>query len=108
MLFVSLCTLRPGAYATATKKRLSWRHEGLKIVSEYWLATNHPAVIITTEGDDPTPVFQTIAEWSDVFDVQTYPAITGEQGVAMASAALAAHGVAIPAGAPAPGARVGV
>lgn len=108
MLFVSLCNLRPGAYVAATRKRLDWRHEGLKIVSEYWLATEHPAVIITTEGDDPTPIFRASAEWSDVFDTQTYPAITGEQGVAMSLAARAAHGVAAPAGASTPGPRVGV
>ena len=61
--FVALCYLRPGAHAAATKQRLDWRREELRIVSEYWLATELPAVIITTEGDDLSPVFGASAEW---------------------------------------------
>ena len=99
MLFVTLCTVRPGTTETAMRRRLEWRPpEGVKLVSEYWLPTDSPRVIITLEGNDPRQIFQGQSGWDDIFEMKTFPAITGEQGLEMSRAMLAERGVAAPAG----------
>ena len=99
MLFVSLFTSRPGTTQAAVRRRLEWKPpEGAKQIAEYWLPSNDPAVIVITEADDMTQIFNVDIEWSEFFDIRTFPAITSEQGLEMSRAMMAARGVAAPAG----------
>lgn len=90
MLFVTLCSARPGVSETSMRRRLDWRPpEGTKIIGEYWLPTSDPRVIIAMESDDPLKIFEGQAGWDDVYEMKTYPAVTGELGLQMARAMLA-------------------
>ena len=97
MLFVTLCTARPGASEAAMKRRLGWRvPKGSRIVAEFWLPTMDPRVVIAMETDDPATIFEGQSEWDDIYEMKTFPAVTGEYGLQMARAMLAEHGAATP------------
>lgn len=82
MLFVTLFNARPGTALESTRRRLEWENpEGVKVLSEYWLPTNSPRVVIVTEADDMTKVMDTHMAWDAYFDMQTFPAITAEEGM---------------------------
>lgn len=82
MLFVTLCNLRPGTSPLeGARRRADWTPpEGAKIVAEYWLTTNNPAVIMVVETDDAKTFFESRAYWTEIFDLQSYAAVTGEEG----------------------------
>lgn len=86
MLFVSLMTAKPGATAAARRaRRLEWKYpEGMRVVAEYWLATEDPRVVLVSEADDPAVIFQAIGDWDDVFTIDVFPAVTAEEGIASA------------------------
>lgn len=86
MLFVTLCNLRPGSPAMeGARRRADWTPpEGMKIVAEYWLTTNRPAVIVIVETNDAKTFFESRAQWSDIFDMESFGAVTGEEGAALA------------------------
>lgn len=84
MLFVTLCTARPGVSEDSMRRRLEWRPpKGTKIVGEYWLPTSDPRVVIAMESDDPSQIFEGQMGWDDVYEMKTYPAVTGEVGLQM-------------------------
>lgn len=66
-------------------RRMQWEYpEGIQLVAEYWLQTNDPDVITIFEADSVAPIMVMTAEWGDVFDVTVVPAVTLEEGLALA------------------------
>lgn len=83
MLFVSLMRLREGKMQSAMAQRMQWEYpEGIKLVGEYWLATNDPKVISIYEADNPDSVNDLQVTWDDAFDIKIFPATTAEEGMA--------------------------
>ena len=62
----------------------------MKVLGEYWLTTDHPKVVFISEADDPAAMLNMIAEWDDVFEIDVFPAVTAEEGIANARRRLAA------------------
>ncbi len=95
MLFVSFMTPKPPSTSNErTKRRLDWKYpEQMRVIAEYWLADEHPQVVLISEGDDAATMIQAINQWDDMFDIKVVPAIHAEAGLAgareMFSAAVA-------------------
>ena len=86
MLFVALLTLvRPGAtFQEGGARRLQWQYpEGLNVIAEYWLETDSPRVIVIMEADNMAPLGQMRMDWGDLFEIEVFPAMTGEEGMEM-------------------------
>ena len=62
-----------------------WAHPDDGEIAEYWLQGTDPSVITVFEADSNEAVFAMTAAWSDVFDIDVVPAVTGEQGLALAA-----------------------
>ena len=85
MLFVALLTVRPGAtFQEGGARRLQWKYpEGLNVIAEYWLETDSPRVIVIMEADSIAPLGQMRMDWGDLFEIEVFPAVTGEEGMEM-------------------------
>jgi len=87
MLFVATMNVKPGAPGPKERiaRRAQWKYpEGVKVIGEYWLQ-GKPAVISICEVDNIAPIIAMTAEWGDVFDINVFPAVTAEEGLALAS-----------------------
>ncbi len=85
MLFVSLGSVRAGTDRERIARRTQWSYPpGLKMVAEYWLQTDNPKIVTIAEADDVGAIFAATAAWDDVFSFTVVPAVTAEQGLAMA------------------------
>jgi hypothetical protein len=85
MLFVALLKAKGGTIAERTTHRAGWQYpEGVKPVAEYWLQTGDPGVISVFEAESIEPIMAITTEWGDEFDITVVPAITGEEGLALA------------------------
>ena len=87
MLFVTLCTPKPTTtMAEVLKQRARWTPpEGRKPIGEYWLMTSNPSVIIISEADNIAPIMAASMPWMDMFNMTIVPAVTGEEGLKLAS-----------------------
>ena len=86
MLFVALLTVTGGTAEERIARRAEWQYpEGTRPVAEYWLQGTNPSVISVFEADSNEAVFALTVAWSDVFDIDVVPALTGEQGLALAA-----------------------
>lgn len=95
MLFVTLGNRHPDIFEEAMRRRVDWKPaEDLHIVAEYWLPTAKPALIVVSEAESFIPVFKALADWQDLFDLQTYPVVTADEGLEMAREKLAQHALA--------------
>ena len=92
MLFVALMKAKAGStILSRTERRLDWAYpEGAKVIGEYWLTTDDPNVVTVVEANDVGLVFDAIRQWDDVFDIEVYPAVTAEFGIARARQQFAA------------------
>ena len=83
MLFVALLTVvRPAA--TFQEGGLQWQYpEGLNVIAEYWLETDSPRVIAIMEADSMALIGQIRMDWGDMFEIEVFPAMTGEEGMEM-------------------------
>jgi hypothetical protein len=82
MLYVSL--LRPLDATTREKARLraKWQPpEGVKQVAEYWLHSGEVAVVYVFETESAAALLAMRTYWSDLYEIDTVPAITGEEGM---------------------------
>jgi hypothetical protein len=85
MLFVALLKAREGTVKSRIAHRAGWQYpEGVKPVAEYWLQTGDPGVISVFEAESIEPIMAITTEWGDEFDITVVPAITGEEGLALA------------------------
>jgi hypothetical protein len=58
-------------------------------MSDYWLETEEPRVVAVVEAQSMDPFGQIRMDWGDLFEIEVYPAVTGEQGGEMLRQAMA-------------------
>lgn len=85
MLFVTLLTLKDGLTRQqiddASQRRARWKYPSdITLVGEYWIPGT-PNVICVFEAESVAPIIQVNHAWADVFDAQTHPAVTGDDGL---------------------------
>ena len=85
MLFVNLMTLKPHLTRQqidqASQRRARWRvPNGLELVAEYWIQGS-PQVISIVDAESVGPVLAANYPWTDVFDIETHPAMSVEDGL---------------------------
>jgi hypothetical protein len=90
MLFVALLGNRAGGtFQEGVSRRLQWEYpEGVKVLGEYWLETEDPRVIAVMEAESMEAFGQIRMDWGDMFGIEVFPAVTGEQGMEMARQAM--------------------
>jgi hypothetical protein len=82
MLFVSLLRPIDGSSKEHAALRAKWQPpEGVKQVAEYWLHSGEVSVIYVFETDSPAALLAMRTYWSDSYEIDTVPAITGEDGM---------------------------
>ena len=86
MLFCwSLWKARPGKSKEATARRLDWQWpEGIRVIGEYWPQAAYPSLASIPKADSVVPIVASTAAGDDVFEITVFPAITAEEGMAMA------------------------
>ena len=95
MLFVALFTTRGGGtFQEGTTRRLQWQvPEGGNVLAEYWLETEAPRVVVIFETQSMDAFGQIRMDWGDMFEIEVFPAVTGEQGMEMARQAMSGRAV---------------
>jgi hypothetical protein len=90
MLFVVLLKNRAeGTFQEGVARRMQWNYpEGVKVLGEYWLETEAPRVIAVMEAESMDAFGQIRMDWGDMFEIEVFPAVTGEQGMEMARQAM--------------------
>ncbi len=90
MLFVAL--LKPRGTTTfqeGVARRLQWDYpQGVRVLGEYWLETESPRVVSIMEADGMEAFGQIRMHWNEMFEIEVFPAVTGEQGMEMARQAM--------------------
>ena len=85
MLFIGLLKGTVGTPKERIARRVQWQYpEGIQLVAEYWPQTSDPVVVTIFETENVAPIAAVVTEWSDVFDISVFPAITAEEGLEMA------------------------
>ena len=94
MLFVILLSARPGtALQEGGARRLQWQYpEGLNLIDEYWLETENPRVIAVVEAESTAPFAAVRMDWGELFEIEVFPAVTGEEGMEMLREAMSEQG----------------
>jgi len=85
MLFVTLMTykthLNRQQIDEASQRRAKWSYPpGLELVAEYWVQGS-PQVISIIEAEEIGSVLAVNYTWADVFDINTHPALTANEGL---------------------------
>ncbi len=90
MLFVALLKVRGTAtFQEGVARRLHWDYpEGVRVLGEYWLETESPRVVSVMEAEGMEAFGQIRMHWGDMFEIEVFPAVTGEQGMEMARRAM--------------------
>ena len=57
-------------------------------MAEYWLETEAPRVIAVMEAESMDAFGQIRMDWGDMFEIEVFPALTGEQRMEMAKQAM--------------------
>jgi hypothetical protein len=87
MLFVSFLTPVGGTPKERTARRLEWNYpEDVRLVGEYWLQSSDPSAIVIFEADNILAMEKSRVYWGDLFDINTVPAMAGEEGMAFVRA----------------------
>ena len=85
MLFVTMMTykthLTRQQIDEASQRRARWTYPvGLELIAEYWVQGS-PQVITIVEAEDIGPVLAANYTWADVYDINTHPARTVNDGL---------------------------
>lgn len=85
MLFINLMTLKPHLTRQeidqVSQRRARWRApNGLDLVAEYWVQGS-PQVISIVSAESVGPVHAANYPWTDVFDIETHPAMPVEEAL---------------------------
>ncbi len=84
---------RPGTLQERSARRVQWQPpEGVSIVAEYWFPTDDPSVVAIVEAEDVGAVTPLRMTWDDLFDMDIFPVLTGEEGLEMLRQRMAAQG----------------
>ncbi len=63
-------------------RRTTWSYpSGIRLIAEYWPMASDMQVITIFSADEIGAVWELVAEWEDVFDVDVSPAISAEDGL---------------------------
>ena len=86
MDYVARLTFRSASSAqdrdAALARRASWKYPaGIQVLAEYWPLADDLQVVAIFSADDIGPVWELVAEWDDVFDVDVSPAVSAEEGL---------------------------
>ena len=66
----------------ALMRRATWNYpSGIQVVAEYWPMAADIQVVTIFSADDIAAVWELVAEWEDVFDIDVSPAISAEDGL---------------------------
>jgi hypothetical protein len=95
MLFVALLKNRAaGTFQEGVARRMQWDYpEGANVLAEYWLETEAPRVVAVIEAENVSVFGQIRMDWGDMFEIEVFPAVTGEQGMEMARRAMSGQAV---------------
>jgi hypothetical protein len=90
MLFVALLKNRAaGTFQEGVARRMQWDYpEEANVLAEYWLETEAPRVIAVMEAENMDVFGQIRMDWGDMFEIEVFPALTGEQGMEMSRQAM--------------------
>ena len=85
MLFVTMMTykthLTRQQIDEASQHRARWTYPvGLELIAEYWVQGS-PQVITIVDAEDIGPVLAANYTWADVYDINTHPALTVNDGL---------------------------
>ena len=85
MLFVSLMSykthLTRQQIDEASQRRARWTYPvGLQLIAEYWVQGS-PQVISIVEAEEIGPVLSANYTWADIYDINTHPALTVNDGL---------------------------
>ena len=96
MLFVALLKTRgTTTFQEGVARRMRWDYpEGVRVLSEYWLETESPRVVSIMEADGMDAFGQIRMHWNEMFEIEVFPAVTGEQGMEMARQAMSGQATA--------------
>ena len=73
---------------------MQWDYpEGANVLAEYWLETEAPRVVSIVEAESMDVFGQIRMAWGDMFEIEVFPALTGEQGMEMARQAMSGQAV---------------
>ena len=93
MLLVSIAKVKAGTESERLKRRAQWKYpEGMRVLAEYWPIGSEYAAITIAEVDDIAAAMASVVAWNDVFDLTITPAITAEEGLAVAQRLLKSGG----------------
>ena len=63
-------------------RRAGWDYpSGIRVVAEYWPMAADIQVVTIFSADDIAAVWELVAEWEDVFDIDISPAISADDGL---------------------------
>ena len=62
------------------------------MLAEYWLETDSSRVVAVMEAQSMTPFGAIRMHWGDLFGIEVFLAMTGEQGMEMLRQAMAQQG----------------
>ena len=66
----------------ALARRTTWDYPaGVRVIAEYWPMAADIQVVTIFSSDDIAAVWELVAEWEDVFDIDVSPAISAEEGL---------------------------
>jgi hypothetical protein len=66
----------------ALMRRASWEYpKGIRVMAEYWPVSSAFQVVSIFSADSFEPVMEVELEWSDVFDIDIYPAVGADEGL---------------------------
>lgn len=98
MVFVQIMAMKPTVTnqqrAEWLKKRAGWKApSGVKIIAEYAIPTGSNKLILIYEAPDIGSIATMRAPWLDWFEVDVFPAISGEELTRMGTQIMQALGV---------------
>ena len=96
MMFVALLKTRGNnTFQEGVARRMQWDYpEGVRVLGEYWLETESPRVVSVMEADGMEAFGQIRMHWNDMFEIEVFPAVTGERGMEMARQAMSGQATA--------------
>lgn len=66
----------------ALLRRASWQFPaGIEVIAEYWPLAADVQVVAIFSADDIAPIWELVAEWDNVFDIDVSPAVSAAEGL---------------------------
>jgi hypothetical protein len=86
MDYVALLRFRASVPAAerdgALMRRAAWKYpEGFRPIAEYWPVASAVQVVVIFSVDSFDTLLELELEWSDVFDIDVYPACSADEGL---------------------------